>query len=110
MHVLCFGAGAIGSLVGARLSESGVLVTLLGRRDHVAAIRTHGLVVETPRQRIVCKRVDSITMLDDLAAPPDIILLTVKAYHTRDALEALGPLVRDKVVIVSLQNGVGNEE
>ncbi|TMI77262.1 MAG: ketopantoate reductase family protein, partial [Bacillati bacterium ANGP1] len=38
MHVLCFGAGAIGSLVGARLSESGVAVTLLARRDHVAAI------------------------------------------------------------------------
>ncbi len=110
MHVLCFGAGAIGSLVGARLSESGIAVTLLARRDHVAAIRTRGLVVETPRQRIVCKRVDSITALDDLAAPPDIILLTVKAYHTRDALESLRPLVPGRTVIASLQNGVGNEE
>lgn len=110
MHVLCFGAGAIGSLVGARLAESGVSVTLLARRDHVAAIRTRGLVVETPQQRIVCKRVDSITTLDDLAGPPDIILLTVKAYHTPDALEALRPLVPGRAVIVSLQNGVGNEE
>lgn len=108
--MLCFGAGAIGSLIGARLSESGVAVTLLGRRDHVAAIRTRGLVVETPHQRVVCKRIDSITMLDDLAGPPDIILLTVKAYHTRDALEAFRPLVRGRAVIVSLQNGVGNEE
>jgi len=40
MHVLCFGAGAIGSLVGARLSLGGVAVTLLARRAHVAAIRT----------------------------------------------------------------------
>jgi 2-dehydropantoate 2-reductase len=110
MRVLCFGAGAIGSLVGARLSESGIDVTLLARRDHVAAIRTRGLVVETPRQRIVCKRVDSITMLDDLAGRPDVILLTVKAYHTRDALESLRPLVQGGTVIASLQNGVGNEE
>ena len=110
MHVLCFGAGAIGSLVGARLSESGIAVTLLARRDHVAAIRTHGLVLETPRQRIVCKRVDSITMLDDLAAPPDLILLTAKAYHTGEALESLRPLVQGRTVIASLQNGVGNEE
>jgi 2-dehydropantoate 2-reductase len=110
MHVLCFGAGAIGSLVGARLSESGVDVTLLARSDHVAAIRTHGLVLETPRQRIVCKRIDSITMLDDLAGPPDLILLTVKAYHTRDALESLRPLMQAQTVVASLQNGVGNEE
>jgi 2-dehydropantoate 2-reductase len=110
MHVLCFGAGAIGSLVGARLSESGIAVTLLARRDHVAAIRTHGLILETRRQRIVCKRVDSITMLDDLTGPPDIILLTVKAYHTRDALGALRPLAQGRTVIASLQNGVGNED
>lgn len=110
MHVLCFGAGAIGSLVGVRLSESGVAVTLLARRDHVAAIRTHGLILETPRQRTVCKRVDSITMLDDLAGPPDVIFLTVKAYQTRDALESLRPLLQGRTVIASLQNGVGNEE
>jgi 2-dehydropantoate 2-reductase len=110
MHVLCFGAGAIGSLVGARLSESGVAVTLLARRDHVAAIRTRGLIVETPRGRTVCKTIDSIARLDDLATPPDLILLTVKAYHTAEALEALRPLLRDPVGVVSLQNGVGNEE
>ena len=110
MHVLCFGAGAIGSLVGARLSESGVTVTLLARRDHIAAIRTHGLILETPRERLVCKRIDSVTMLDDLVEPPDIILLTVKAYHTPDAVEAIRPLVRGRTAVASLQNGVGNEE
>ena len=110
MHVLCFGAGAIGSLVGARLSESGVAVTLLARRDHVAAIRTRGLIVETPRGRTVCKNVDSITALDDLAGRPDLVLLTVKAYHTAAALETLRPLLADHAAVVSLQNGIGNEE
>lgn len=110
MHVLCFGAGAIGSLVGARLSESGITVTLLARRDHVAAIRTRGLIVETPRERIVCKRVDSITTLDDLTSPPDVILLTVKAYDTHHALEALRPLAQGPTIVASLQNGIGNEE
>ena len=111
MHVLCFGAGAIGSLVGARLSESGVAVTLLARRDHVAAIRTRGLIIETPRARTVYKNVDSITALDDLTGRrPDLILLTVKAYHTPAALETLRPLLLDPAAIVSLQNGVGNEE
>jgi 2-dehydropantoate 2-reductase len=110
MHVLCFGAGAIGSLVGARLSLAGVDVTLLARRDHVAAIRTWGLVLETPRERIVCKRLDSVTELDDLAAPPDLVLLTVKAYHTREAIAALHGRLPARAMVLSLQNGVGNEE
>jgi 2-dehydropantoate 2-reductase len=110
MHVVCFGAGAIGSLVGGRLSLSGITVTLLARRDHVAAVRTRGLILETPRERILCKHVDSVTSLDDLASPPDLILLTVKAYHTQEAMAALRGRLPEGSLVLSLQNGVGNEE
>lgn len=111
MHVLCYGAGAVGSLVGGRLSQSAAAaVTLLARRSHVAAIRTWGLILEGPAGRTVCKAVDSVTSLDDVASPPDLVILTVKAYQTADALADLGDLVRRGVPILSLQNGVGNEE
>lgn len=110
MHVLCFGAGAIGSLVGARLSLAGVVVTLVARRDHVAAIRTRGLILETPRERLVSPRVDSVTALEDVTVPPDLVLLTVKAYHTRDAARTLRDALGAGVPVLSLQNGVGNEE
>jgi 2-dehydropantoate 2-reductase len=110
MHVLCYGAGAVGSLVGARLALGGTDVTLLARRDHVAAIRTWGLVLETPDNRLTCKRIDSITALDDLASPPDLVLLTTKAYHTREATMALREVLPDQARVMSLQNGVGNEE
>ncbi len=111
MHVLCYGAGAVGSLVGGRLSLSGAAtVTLLARRNHVAAIRTRGLIVEGPEGRPVCKAVDSVTSLDDLAGPPDLVILTVKAYQTAEALADLADLMRRGIPILSLQNGVGNEE
>jgi len=111
MHVLCYGAGAVGSLIGGRLSLGGVAeVTLLARRGHVAAIRTWGLRVETPDGAEVCKGVDSITSLDDLRVPPDVVVLTVKAYHTEEALGDLAPLVRGGARILTLQNGIGNEE
>ncbi len=111
MHVLCYGAGAAGSLVAGRLSESGTTVTLLARRPHVAAIRTWGLKLETPSGRIVCKKVDSITSLDDLPTAPDLIILTVKAYQTEEALSNLSALVvAGGARILSLQNGIGNEE
>src|SRR5207302_8496588 len=41
-----YGAGAIGSLLGARLHEAGVAVQLIGRENQVNAIRTNGLLVK----------------------------------------------------------------
>lgn len=110
MHVLCYGAGAVGSLVGGRLAESGTAVTVLARRGHVAAIRTWGLTLETPTGRVVCKKADSITSLEDLASAPDLIILTVKAYQTQEALADLSGLITGGVPVLSLQNGIGNEE
>jgi 2-dehydropantoate 2-reductase len=111
VHVLCYGAGAIGSLVGGRLSHRhAATVTLLARRSHVAAIRTWGLILDGPEGRIVCKGIDSITSLADLVAPPDLILLTVKSYQTPDAVADLEGWLRGGARILSLQNGVGNEE
>jgi 2-dehydropantoate 2-reductase len=110
MHVLCFGAGAVGSLVGAKLSLAGVEVTLVARRDHVAAIRTRGLTLEAPRKRAMCPRVDSITAIEDVTTPPDLVLLTVKAYDTVEATRTLRDTLGAATPVLSLQNGIGNEE
>lgn len=124
MQVLVYGAGAVGSLLAAYLAESRPAggappaVTLLGRRAHVASVRTWGLIVEPPaaeggtaRGRFVSKAVDSVTSLDDLAEPPDLVLLTVKAYHVPEALGSLaGVLARPDVLVVVLQNGIGSED
>ena len=116
-QVLVYGAGAVGSLVAAALGASRTpdgaapAVTVLGRRPHVASIRTWGLIVDAPSGRTVCKNVDSITSLDDLAAPPDIVMLAVKAYQVPEALAVLaGVLSRPATAVVVLENGVGSEE
>ncbi|HLW48821.1 MAG TPA: ketopantoate reductase family protein [bacterium] len=118
MRVLVYGAGAVGSLLAAALAESRPsaagerpAVTLLGRRAHVASVRTWGLIVESSHGRTVSKTVDSVTSLEDLAAPPDVVLLTVKAYQLPEALASLaGVLARPDVPVVILQNGIGSEE
>src|SRR5271155_1534037 len=106
MHVLCYGAGSVGSLVGGRLAVGAEAeVTLLARRAHVAAIRTRGLGIETPDGVTVCKHIDSITALDDLRSAPDLVILTVKAYDTPEAVAALRPLVEHGARLLTLQNG-----
>jgi 2-dehydropantoate 2-reductase len=119
MHVLVYGAGAVGSLLAAYLAEAPAAsrgaaraaVTLVGRRAHVAYVRTWGLTVESPAGRTISKAVDSVTSLDDLASPPDAVLLTVKAYQVPEALALLaGALARPDVPVVAFENGIGSEE
>ena len=42
--------------------------------------------------------------------PVDLIIVLVKSYHTREAIENARPIIGDESVILSLQNGFGNEE
>ncbi|EQD44904.1 protein containing Ketopantoate reductase ApbA/PanE, partial [mine drainage metagenome] len=59
MRVLVYGAGAIGSLFGARLVASGHAVTLVGRPEHVDAIRSSGLRIEGDRAGVVALPADT---------------------------------------------------
>jgi 2-dehydropantoate 2-reductase len=104
MQVAVYGAGAVGSLVGARLHDSGVSVTLIGRRAHVDAIQANGLLVRGPDQsRLV--RLPASTVLAD---PADIILLTVKSQDVQDACRTIARLGSDATV-VTMQNGVRSD-
>lgn len=108
-HVVIAGAGAMGSLFGGLLGEAGLQVTLFTKRaDHVETVRGNGL-------RIVGEGGDRTIALDattDVASvsPADIILVQCKATATRRMAEIIVPLVRDGTLVVSLQNGLGNEE
>ena len=47
MRIVVVGAGGLGSYVGAVLARAGHDVTLVARGDHLEALRTDGLHVET---------------------------------------------------------------
>lgn len=108
MKVLVIGAGAVGSYYGGRLADAGHDVTLVGRRDHVEAIRAHGLVIDSniSGQHVIrVKAVESVTSVNS----PDLVLLTVKSYDTEDAAKSLLPLLPSATVL-TLQNGIDNHE
>lgn len=121
MKILILGAGAIGSLVGGKLAQSGHAVTLVGRERFVAAVRAHGLqmhiggAVEIVRD---LHAVDSVHAAFWYAAesqtPYEVAILTVKSYDTDTALTEIASAVKANgqplPAILSLQNGVGNEE
>lgn len=42
--------------------------------------------------------------------PADLIIIFGKAPLTRNAPEGMGPLMRDESLVLTLQNGLGNQE
>jgi 2-dehydropantoate 2-reductase len=105
MEIIVLGAGAIGSLYGAKLA-AGNDVTLIGRAEHVAAINSRGLHIEGLESQIV--RVHAATALDHLG-PDALIILTTKVTDSAAALRPIAGLVRDDTTILCLQNGIGSE-
>lgn len=121
MRISIIGAGAIGSLLGARLALAGHNVTLVGRPTQVAAVQASGLSLLEPdgrsRHAANVRAVDHISAAfadraSTPAAPPpyDLALLTVKAYDTAAVVAELQALRAAMPPLLTLQNGAGNEE
>ena len=51
MNVCIFGSGAIGSYIGALLMKSGVNVSLICRGDHLKAIQSNGLLMQSAQSK-----------------------------------------------------------
>jgi 2-dehydropantoate 2-reductase len=115
LNILIIGAGAIGCLVGAKLAASGYCVTLVGRPAFADAVRNRGILLHEGDTTATVRNVAAMGSLAAAFAAADdpyaIAILTVKSYDTQTVLAELSSLaLADLPPLVSLQNGVGNEE
>lgn len=108
MRVVVIGAGGVGGYFGARLAAAGADVSFIARGSHLLAIQADGLTVQSIRGDVQVR----VPATDDPAAagPADYVLVTVKSYDTEQVATFLPHLVTDATAVVSLQNGVDNEE
>ena len=109
MKIAVIGAGAMGSLFGALLAESGASITLLDiNQHHVNAVNAHGLEVAAagaPRTVRIAATVDP-----DSIGAVDLCLVFVKSTHTAAAARTASRLSRQAALVLTLQNGMGNAE
>src|SRR3989338_5458561 len=105
MSIIIFGAGAIGSLYGAKLSKLND-VLLIGRESHVNAINKNGLATRgMENQNYKLKASAKIDKIDDSS----LILLTTKVHGSRNAINSIEDLIRKDTIIMCIQNGLGSE-
>ena len=102
------GAGGVGGYFAGRLALSGVDVALLARGAHLAALQKDGLQIRSVDEDFTV-RIPSSDNPAELG-PCDFVLFCVKSYDTDEAAGLLEPLLRPDTAVVSLQNGVDNEE
>ncbi len=110
-QVAIMGAGAVGSAVGGLLALGGHQVTLVARQAHADAVNNAGLVLRVGCGcRIIRDNLGAVTDPAQVGGPADLVILAVKSFDTRSALAQMRPLVGPGTVILSLQNGIANEE
>ncbi|WP_435156075.1 ketopantoate reductase family protein [Haladaptatus sp. DFWS20] len=103
MDIVVFGAGSLGSLIGGLLGREH-RVTLVARNPHASEVRSSGLAVEGEFDF----RVHPDATDDGRELRADCVIVTVKAFQTETAARVLATGEFDAVL--SLQNGMGNEE
>ena len=109
LSVCVLGAGSLGCVFGGLLGANGHEVVLVNRnRSLVETLNRNGLVLHTNQgdRSIAVTAAQGCSGLGPFA----VVLLLVKSFHTREALEAVGDVIGDDTVVVSLQNGLGHEE
>ena len=103
------GSGGTGGYFGAKLARAGEDVTFVARGAHLAAIQAHGLRVKSAIDGESVVKAPAVERLDGLAAA-DLVLFCVKAFDTERAAEAIRPVVGPSTGVLSVQNGVDNED
>ena len=107
-RIAVVGAGAIGCYYGAKLASVGGDVHFLMRGD-VEKIRRAGLHIRGNDEELRVTDVNLHTSTRDIG-PCDLVLIAVKATSNADLLELVPPLLHEKTMLLTLQNGLGNEE
>lgn len=108
MKLAILGAGSLGSVIGGRLAGAGHAVTLINRNPaYVEAVRANGLILEEGGAREAIAA-DAATSPEGLG-PVDLVVVLVKSADTQTAIRAALPLLGPETMVLSLQNGLGQE-
>ena len=105
MRIVIFGSGGVGGYFGGRLAQAGGDVTFIARGEHLRAIQTKGLKVDSLNGNFL---IYPAKTTDDVAevGPVDLIIVGVKAWQVPEAARAMKPLVGPETTVLPLQNGV----
>lgn len=109
MRIAILGAGAMGSIYGADLAAAGLDTLMVDvNRALVDGLNGAGVTIRGDGGE---RRVRIPATIDPAGAPPaDLVVVFVKSFATNAAMKLAAPLIGERTLVLSLQNGWGNGE
>ncbi len=107
-RIAVVGAGAIGGYYGAKLGYFGRDVHFLMRGD-LREVRRFGIRIKGKAENIRLAKVNAYATTQEIG-PCDLVLIALKTTANQDLLDLIPPLLKENTMLLTLQNGLGNEE
>lgn len=107
-RIAVVGSGAVGCYYGGTLLHGGNDVHFLMRSD-LEAVRANGLTIHTKGGEVRLPRVQCAGTTAEIG-PVDLVLVAVKTTANAELEHLLPPLLGPATALLTLQNGLGNEE
>jgi 2-dehydropantoate 2-reductase len=102
------GAGSVGTYYGAKLAHGGSDVHFLMRGD-LSDVRRDGIFVRGEGENFRVGNVNCYNSTKDIGLC-DLVIVAVKATSNSNLVDLIPPLIHDQTMVLTLQNGLGNEE
>jgi len=105
MRILVMGAGGVGGYFGAQFARAGHDVAFVARGVHLAALREHGLKLESELAPVHLQRVTADSDPARLG-PADIVMFCTKLWDVEEGARQIAPAVAPDGLVIPFQNGV----
>ena len=107
-QIMVVGAGSVGGFFGAHLAKQNPHVSFLLRPKTLEAVKRRGLTIKSAKGNFTVHPPAASSPRE--LAPPDLIILGVKAYDLDEVMAQLEPVLTERTVILTLQNGIDTED
>ena len=102
------GSGAVGTYYGAKLAHGGSDVHFLMRGD-LGVVRGEGIFVRGEGENFRVAKINCYNSTKEIG-PCDLVIIAVKTTSNSDLVDLVPPLLHERTMLLTLQNGLGNEE
>lgn len=107
--IAIIGTGGVGGYFGAKLLYAGFDVVFITTEKSADIISKNGLRVKSPAGNMTFDKINVSSDYSNIK-DCDILFLCTKSQHTREAARSIKPYLKQNSLVVSLQNGIENEE
>ena len=106
-RIAIVGSGALGGYYGAKLAYFGRDVHFLMRSD-LAHVRRFGLRIRGSKEDVRLPKVNAHASTEEIG-PCDLVIVAVKTISNAHLVQLIPPLLHERTMLLTLQNGLGNE-